>query len=158
MEETPSSANPVPTLPAPTLGLTLVTLGVADLERAIAFYTGLGLPRRAWDSKGVAFFAAGGVILSLFPRADLAADSGVADTPPTAFAGISLACNLYSEADVDTLLARAAALGARIVKPAQKTFWGGYAGYFADLDAHIWEVAFNPFVAFDDRGCLVMEA
>lgn len=149
MPETPS-AEP------PALALSLVTLGVADLPRAIAFYEALGLKRRARAYEGVAFFDANGAVLSLFPRADLAADACVADTAPAAFAGVGLACNVGSESEVDGVLARAASLGGRVTKPGQKVFWGGYAGYFADMDGHLWEVAFNPFVPFDGSGRLVL--
>lgn len=151
---------PAPDMPAPhtpALRLSLVTLGVSDLSRAIAFYEGLGLVRRARQYDGVAFFEAGGAVLSLFPRADLAADAGLPDGPAAEFAGSALACNLRGEREVDALLARAVALGARLVKPAQTVFWGGYSGYFADPDGHLWEVAFNPFVAFDAAGHLVLE-
>ncbi|WP_127090463.1 VOC family protein [Aquabacter cavernae] len=141
----------------PALRLTLVTLGVGDLARAIAFYDGLGLVRRARKYDGVAFFEVGGAVLSLFPRADLAADAGVADTPPSAFSGVALACNLTSPQEVDALLTRAAATGGRLVKAAQAVFWGGYSGYFADPDGHLWEVAFNPFTGFDVAGNLVLE-
>ncbi|MBA4791776.1 MAG: VOC family protein [Rhizobiales bacterium] len=141
----------------PALRLSLVTLGVSDLARSIGFYEGLGLVRRARKYEGVAFFEVGGAVLSLFPRADLAADAGVADTPASAFSGITLACNLSGPPEVDALLAHAAATGGRLVKAAEKVFWGGYSGYFADPDGHLWEVAFNPFAGFDAAGHLVLE-
>lgn len=139
----------------PHLRLSLVTLGVADLPRAVAFYETIGLERGARQYEGVAFFAAGGTVLSLFPRANLAADAGVADGP-SGFSGVTLACNLSSEAEVDALLVRAVESGGRLVKPGQKVFWGGYSGYFADPDGHLWEVAFNPFIAFDAAGNLTL--
>lgn len=141
---------------APIPRLSLVTLGVADLARAVAFYEGLGFARRARGYEGVAFFDAGGAVLSLFPRGDLAADAGVPDTGAPGFSGIALACNLASESEVDALLARAVALGADLVKPGQTVFWGGYSGYVRDPEGHLWEVAFNPFAPFDAAGHLVL--
>lgn len=124
--------------------LTLITLGVADVARARAFYEALGFKAARASQESVAFLPAGGVVLALWGRAALAEDAGVAETP-TGFAGIALAHNARSEADVDKALAEAAAAGAKLIKPAQKTFWGGYAGYFADPDGHLWEVAHNPY-------------
>lgn len=141
---------------SPRLRLSLVTLGVADMAQAITFYDGLGLVRRARGYEGVAFFEAGSAVLSLFPRGDLAADAGVPDTGAAGFPGITLACNLASETEVDALLARAVALGADLVKPGQSVFWGGYSGYFRDPDGYLWEVAFNPFAPFDAAGHLVL--
>ncbi len=138
------------------LRLSLVTLGVADLARAIAFYEALGLQRRARGYEGVAFFDAGGAVLSLFPRGDLAADAGLANGTLSGFSGLALACNVSSEAEVDDLLARAVSLGADLVKAGQTVFWGGYSGYFRDPDGHLWEVAFNPFAPFDAAGHLVL--
>ncbi len=132
--------------------LSLVTLGVADLSRALRFYRdGLGWPTTAADGDGVAFFNLGGVVLSLYPREKLAEDVMVAPSG-SGFAGITLAHNVASEAEVDEVLRTVAALGATIVKPAQKVFWGGYSGYFADPDGHLWEVAHNPFWKVDADG------
>lgn len=126
--------------------LSFVTLGVTDLARATAFYRDvLRLPQIAMpDGAGVAFFELGHTWLSLYPRAALAADAGVADSPAAAFPGFTLAHNVRSAAEVDTLLAEVAARGGRIVKPAQDAFWGGRSGYFADADGFLWEVAWNP--------------
>ncbi|KQO55808.1 MULTISPECIES: VOC family protein [unclassified Methylobacterium] len=123
--------------------LTLVTLGVADLARAVNFYEALGWTRSAYASEGVAFFQLGGLVLSLYPRAALAEDAGV---PPdgSGFRGFALAHNTASRDDADAVLAHAVRAGARLVKPAQDTFWGGYSGYFADPDGALWEVAWNP--------------
>lgn len=124
----------------------MVTLGVRDLARAVAFYkTGLGLPRMAFDSDSVAFFPLAGAWLGLYGRDALAEDAGV---PPTGsgFSGMALAHNVASRDDVDLLLAQVAAAGGRLVKPGQDMFWGGYSGYFADPDGHLWEVAWNPFM------------
>ena len=123
--------------------LSFVTLGVADLPRAVAFYRDvLGLPLLDLPA-GVAFFELGRTWLALFPRAELAADAGV-PAEGSGFAGFSLAHNVASPAAVDALLDTVRAGGGRIVKPGQHTGWGGYAGYFADPDGFLWEVAWNP--------------
>ena len=126
--------------------LSFVTLGVADLARATAFYREvLQLPQIAMpDGAGVAFFELGKTWLSLYPRAELARDAGVMDSPPAAFAGFSLAHNVRQRLDVDALLADIAARGGDIVKPAQDAFWGGRSGYFRDPAGFLWEVAWNP--------------
>ncbi|MCJ8142682.1 VOC family protein [Ancylobacter sp. A5.8] len=134
------------------LHLSLVTLGVSDLARAVAFYEALGLERKVKGATGAAFFMAGGVVLSLYPRHELAADAGVLDGRPGAFGGIALACNRASRAEVDTTLIRAVAAGGRALRPAQPTFWGGYSGYVADLDGHAWEIAHNPGFALGADG------
>lgn len=143
-------------LPAPALRLHLVTLGVQDLDRAVAFYTAMGLERRDLDTQGVAFFLAGHVVLSLYPRNRLADDATLADTPPQPFCGQTLACNVAQEEEVAAVIARAVAAGGTRVKPAQKVFWGGTSGYFADVDGHLWEVAHNPFFPFDADGRLTV--
>jgi catechol 2,3-dioxygenase-like lactoylglutathione lyase family enzyme len=130
--------------------ITLVTLGVDDLERAVAFYRdGLGLATQGivgkeFEHGAVAFFElAGGLRLALWPRASLAHDAGLALTPRSA-TSVALAHNVATKAEVDEVMGEAQRAGARIVKPAQDTFWGGYAGYFQDPDGHLWEVAWNP--------------
>jgi catechol 2,3-dioxygenase-like lactoylglutathione lyase family enzyme len=129
--------------------ITLVTLGVADLGRAVRFYgEGLGLPRREPQLTGVAFFRMAGAWLSLFPRDALAADATVA-SDGSGFRAFTLAHNVPSAADVDRVLAEAVAAGATLVKPAATASWGGYSGYFADPDGFLWEVAWNPHVTFD---------
>ena len=123
--------------------LSLVTLGVADLERSVRFYEQvLKLPRLS-TPPSVAFFELGKTWLSLYPRDLLAADAGV-PAAGSGFPGFSLAHNLRSEAEVDRLLAEVAAGGGRIVKPASRADWGGYSGYFSDPDGYLWEVAWNP--------------
>ncbi|WP_373388625.1 VOC family protein [Pseudomonas alcaligenes] len=130
--------------------LSVITLGVDDLERSLRFYRdGLGLLTdgivgQEFEHGAVAFFALqSGLRLALWPRRSLARDCGLPLGPgsPTNF---SLGHNLASRAAVDALMARAQAAGARIVKPAQDTFWGGYAGYFQDPDGHLWELVWNP--------------
>ena len=123
--------------------ITLITLGVADLERATVFYRdGLGLPTRG-DFDDVVFFVLEGVQLSLFQRDALATDAGVASTG-SGFSGITLAHNVESQAEVDDVLSQAERAGATIVLQPQKAEWGGCHGYFTDLDGHLWEVAYPP--------------
>ncbi|MFG1398822.1 VOC family protein [Roseixanthobacter pseudopolyaromaticivorans] len=150
-----SAAPSVPPA-APPLRLHLVTLGVAALPRAIAFYDALGLVRRDRGTQGVAFFEAGNVVLALFPRPALAADATMVDSGPGGFSGIALAFNVAGEGEVDATLAAAQAAGGTVVKAGQRVFWGGYSGYFTDPDGHVWEVAHNPFFPFDDAGRLVL--
>lgn len=124
--------------------LSLVTLGVADLARARRFYEdGLGWTRGNAE-EGVAFYQMPGSILALWPRPALAEDAGVEDAG-AAFSGVALAYNARSRAEVDAVLAEAVAAGGTLAKAAHETFWGGYSGYFADPDGHLWEVAHNPF-------------
>jgi uncharacterized protein len=135
--------------------ITLLTIGVDDLERSLAFYkTGLGLPTqgivgREFEHGAVAFFDLNGVKLAIWRRDDLAHDAGLRKTPPST-TEFSIAHNVRSEGEVAEVMGQAARAGATIVKPAQKTFYGGYAGYFADPDGHLWEVAFNPALLPDD--------
>jgi catechol 2,3-dioxygenase-like lactoylglutathione lyase family enzyme len=133
--------------------LSLVTLGVTDLEHAIAFYRDVVGWRPASLQDDVAFFDLGGVILGLWPHSQLAADEGMPGKDPGAYHGFSLAYNARSHEEVDAIFARLAELGARIAKPPLDTDWGGYSGYFADPDDHYWEVAWNPFwsVGVDGR-------
>ena len=131
--------------------LTLVTLGVADMVRARRFYEALGFNASAASQDSVTFFNAGGVVLGLFGRAALAEDAHVTDSPP-GFSGMSLAHIVASESEVDAVLAEAVAAGAKLLKPGQKVFWGGYSGYFSDPDGDLWEVAYNPFMPFDADG------
>ncbi len=130
--------------------VTLITLGVDDLDRAVAFYRdGLGLPTQGivgteFEHGAVAFFELQhGLKLALWPRTSLAHDSGIAPGPRSATEFV-LAHNVGSREEVEAVMAQAAAAGATIAKPAAETFWGGYAGYFQDPDGHLWEVAWNP--------------
>lgn len=138
--------------------LSLVTLGVADLARARRFYEdGLGWVRGN-DHAEVAFYQLGGMILALWSRAELAKDAQLPDAgAPGAFGGIALAYNARDKDEVHRVLDQASAAGATILKPAQDTFWGGYAGYFADPDGHPWEVAWNPFWTIGDDGAVRMK-
>lgn len=136
--------------------ITLLTLGVDDLDRAVAFYRdGLGLPTEGivgtgYEHGAVAFFAlAGGLKLALWPRASLAHDTGLPVGPASA-TEFAIAHNVGSREKVDAVMAEAAAAGAEIAKPAADTFYGGYAGYFRDPDGHLWEIAWNPAWQADD--------
>jgi catechol 2,3-dioxygenase-like lactoylglutathione lyase family enzyme len=136
--------------------ITMITLGVDDLERAVRFYRdGLGLETpgivgTAFEHGAVAFFQLqAGLQLALWPRASLAHDAGLVPSPPSP-TDACLAHNLASRDEVDIVMAQARAAGATIVKPAQDTFWGGYAGYFQDPDQHLWEVAWNPQLIPED--------
>jgi catechol 2,3-dioxygenase-like lactoylglutathione lyase family enzyme len=134
--------------------ISLVTLGVADLAAARGFYEALG-----WECKEVeetVFVQAGGSAVVLWAREKLAADAGVEDTGSDGFGGVGLAQNVHSPAEVDEVLAAATAAGATITKPAAETFYGGYAGYFADLDGHLWEIAHNPGFTLAEDGSLIL--
>jgi predicted lactoylglutathione lyase len=132
--------------------LTLITLGVEDVAKATAFYEKLGFVRSKKASEAsVSFFRAGSVVLALWSREAQKQDAN-AGKLWTGNGGIVVAQNVASEAEVDAMMAKAEAAGAKILKPAAKTFWGGYDGYFADADGHVWEVAFNPFWPLDDDG------
>ncbi len=133
--------------------ITLITLGVDDLERAVAFYRdGLGLPTKGIigtdiENGAVAFFdLQSGLKLSLWPRTSLAADSTLPLQAPSS-TDVSLAHNVASQAEVEAVMLQATKAGAKLVKSAQATSYGGYAGYFLDPDGHLWEVAFNPGLA-----------
>jgi catechol 2,3-dioxygenase-like lactoylglutathione lyase family enzyme len=130
--------------------LTVLTLGVDDLGAAVSFYRdGLGWPTEGvvgeeFEHGAVAFFDLQPELrLALWPRASIAHDTGL-PLEPAGATGFTLGHNVGSEAEVDAAMAKAAAAGATIVKPAQPTFYGGYAGYFRDPDGHVWEVVFNP--------------
>jgi hypothetical protein len=131
--------------------VTAITLGVADLARARRFYEeGLGW-RRGNDHVVVAFYQLPGMILSLFSRDSLAEDAKLPATG-SGFSGITIAHNCRDRAGVDAVLAQAEAAGATILKPAEDAAWGGYGGYFADPDGHVWEVAWNPGWPLDAEG------
>jgi predicted lactoylglutathione lyase len=129
--------------------LSFVTLGVADIERATAFYERLGWTL-ALDVQETVFFQAGGLGIILWGRDKLAADSGVQDSG--GWGGITLAHNVRSEAEVDALIDDARAAGATISREPAATFYGGYAGVFLDPDGHPWEIAFNPGMPLGDDG------
>lgn len=136
--------------------ITMITLGVDDLERAVAFYRdGLGLRTKGivgkeFEHGAVAFFELQqGVQLAVWPRASLAHDTGLPQSPPSA-TELSLGHNVNSREEVDAVFAEARAAGARVVKEPQDTFWGGYSAYFQDPDGHLWEITWNPQLVVSD--------
>jgi len=132
--------------------VSLVTLGVADLSRSRAFYEALGWRAGPGSGDDVVFFQAGGMVLALWNREALAADSGVTDGG--GWGGVTLAHNVRSPAEVDAVLEAAGAAGAAIPRAGGKTFWGGYSGVFVDPGGHPWEVAHNPFWTVGDDGSI----
>ena len=130
--------------------VSLVTLGVRDLAGARAFYETLGWRTNAAPDDDVVFFQAGGMIIALWGRAELAEDSGVEDSG--GWGGITLAHNVRSPAEVDAVIAEAEAAGATVTRPGAATFWGGYSGAFTDPDGHAWEVAHNPHWTLAEDG------
>ena len=130
--------------------VSLITLGVADLRRARAFYEALGWHTNAGPEDDVIFFQAGGMIVGLWGRDQLAQDSGVEDNG--GWGGVALAMNVSSPAEVDAVLDEARAVGAKVPREGADTFWGGYSGLFIDLDGHPWEVAHNPHWTLDPDG------
>lgn len=133
--------------------ITLLTLGVSDLERSVAFYRdGLGFKTKGivgkeFENGAVAFFnLQSGLKLALWPRKSIAADTGLPMQAASA-TELTIGHNVASQEEVDAVIEQAARAGARIIKPAKATFWGGYAGYFQDPDGHVWEIAFNPDLA-----------
>lgn len=137
--------------------LHIVTLGVSDLKRSHEFYSQtLGWKPAGPSSEAISFFQAGGAVLALFPREELAKDALV-PSEGQGFAGFTLAQNARSEAEVDELIRDLKAKGVKILKEPQKVSWGGYSSYFADPDGNCWEVAYNPFFPFDENGNLKLE-
>lgn len=135
--------------------VSLITLGVDDLDRAHVFYESLGW--RGQRTADTVFFQAGGLAVVLWGRTALAADAGVPDPDPgRRFSGIALAHNVRSRDEVDAVIASAERAGARITSPAADTFYGGYAGYFADPEGHLWEIAHNPGFTLLEDGSLVL--
>ena len=133
--------------------LTVITLGVADLERATEFYRAVLDTPPNTNNEGVTFIELPGTWLALYPLGDLAKDISP-DIPVvrSAFSGVTLAHNARSKEDVIAIMQRAESAGARIVKQVQDTFWGGFSGYFADPDGHYWEVAWGPMFWFTGNG------
>lgn len=134
--------------------VSLVTLGVEDLERARAFYRdGLGLPLSSVSNEDIAFFRTGGAVLAIFPYKSLAEDVGLSPEGE-GFRRVSLAHNVAEREQVDEMLEEAVVVGTTLVKPAEDASWGGRSGYFADPDGHLWEVAWNPYFPFAADGTL----
>ena len=139
-------------MPSVEQRLSLVTLGVRDLERARRFYEALGWTTGAAPADDVVFFQAGGTILALWDRANLAEDTAVSDSG--GWGGVTLAHNVRSPAEVDAVLAEARAAGATVARPGAETFWGGDSGVFVDPDGHAWEVAHNPHWTLSEDGSI----
>src|SRR5665213_3081088 len=133
--------------------VSLITLGVADLDRSRRFYEGLGW-RRGNRDDGVVFFQIPGGVLALWDRGALAAETGLPDGG--GFGGVALAYNARSRSEVDAVISEVERAGARVLRGPAETFWGGYSGYFADPDGHPWEVAHNPVWSFDAQGGVVL--
>ena len=137
--------------------VSLITLGVADVAEATAFYERLGWKRSEANSNdSVSFFQLGGIIFGLYGAQALADDIGIEYSDRIGFNNVALAYNARSKPEVDQVLEQARAAGAVLVKRAADTFWGGYAGYFDDPDGHHWEVAWNPFFPIDDTGAITL--
>jgi predicted lactoylglutathione lyase len=133
--------------------VSLVTLGVRDLDRARAFYEALGWTTGAQPDDDTVFFQAGGMVVALWDRAKLATDSAV-DDDPGGWGGITLAHNVGSPAEVDAILAEARAAGGAVPREGAETFWGGYSGLFVDPEGHRWEVAHNPHWTIAEDGTI----
>jgi uncharacterized protein len=131
--------------------ISIVTLGVADLERSRSFYERLGWRRSGASSDGVVFFQAGGMALALYPRTELAKDANV-PADGGGFAGVTIEYNARNREEVDGVLREAETAGAKVLKSAQEAFWGGYSGYFSDPDGFAWEIAWNPSFAIAEDG------
>jgi uncharacterized protein len=129
----------------------LITLGVDDFEKSVNFYEkGLGWEKSKSSMDELALFPLGGITLALYPRQLLADDATIMNVKSD-FSGITISYNAKSENEVDEVLKEVEKIGAKIIKPAQKVFWGGYSGYFKDLDGHLIEVAYNPFWELDEN-------
>jgi len=137
--------------------ISMITLGVSNIAEATAFYERLGFKRSSQSQDAVTFMQAGAAVLGLFGRDALKEDAR-ADSVWTGNGGTAVAMNCAGEAQVDAMMAQAEAAGAQILKPAERVFWGGYSGYFADPDGHAWEVAFNPFWPLDETGRIDLPA
>ncbi len=137
--------------------LHLITLGVRNFENSYKFYTEtLGWKPASASQDDVAFFQTSGVVLAIYPRERLAEDALISPKG-SGFSGITLAYNAQSESEVDEIIKDLKSKGVNIIKEPQKVFWGGYSSYFADPDDYRWEVAYNPFFAFDENGNLKLD-
>jgi len=137
--------------------ISLVTLGVEDVARATEFYEKLGWKKSSASQDSVTFIQLKGTVLGLFSREALARDAQIENTPK-GFSGVTLAHNVTSERGVDAVFKFALSCGATEVKKPEKVFWGGYSGYFADPDGHLWEIAYNPFFPLNAEGHVVLES
>ncbi len=135
--------------------VTLITLGVDDLERSARFYADLGW-KSARGQEGIVFYQINGMVLGLFGRGSLAEDQGRPDAT-LGTGAMTLAQNYRNTEEVDAAYAKAISVGATALKAPQDVFWGGYSGYYADPDGHVWEIAYNPFWPLDDDGSLTLQ-
>lgn len=136
--------------------VTLITLGVHDLAKSGAFYDGWGWSRHARSQDGLTLYQMNGAALALFTLNELAADQNRPEAE-LGHGAVTLAQNCADRAEVDAVFAAALSAGGRAVKPPQEVFWGGYSGYLADPDGHIWEIAHNPFWPLDADGALTLQ-
>lgn len=137
--------------------INIITLGVEDIIKAKIFYEKwLGKHPSSAGNEHIVFFQVGAIVIALYHRAALAEDANREADDCNCFPGLTLAFNVSSTDKVDEAIARAKVAGADVVKPPQYVFWGGYSGYFADLDGFLWEVAWNPFIPLDANGALVL--
>jgi len=134
--------------------VSLIALGVQDVARATKFYEDLGWqPSKTASNEHITFFQLGCTTLGLYSLASLSDESGQ-PLPSDGFGGVTLAYNTRSKEEVDQVLKEAESAGGRIAKPGADAFWGGYVGYFTDLDGHVWEVTWNPFFTIEDNGAI----
>jgi catechol 2,3-dioxygenase-like lactoylglutathione lyase family enzyme len=134
----------------------LITLGVNNFQKSVDFYeNGLGWKKSPTSVGDLALFPLGGMILALYPKHLLAEDATI-ENEGSGFSGIAISYNAKSEKEVEEVLEQVKDLGATIVKPAQKVFWGGYSGYYRDLDGYLFEVAYNPFWELDEKGDIIL--
>jgi len=137
--------------------ISLITLGVADLQRAVVFYERIVGWKPESSPPGVVFFDLNGVVFALWPHDELAKDMGTIASNVPFYRGYALAHNVRSEQEVDAIFARLKNNGATVIKQPQKAFWGGYSGYFSDPDGHTWEIAYNPFWTIREDGRVSMK-
>lgn len=141
--------------------LSIITLGVHDLIRARQFYEkGLQWKVAEASNEDIVFFQLNGIALALYPWEKLAEDTtlgSIKDTNEIAFRGTTLAYNVSDKPTVLSILSKAEQAGGKIIKPAQDVFWGGFSGYFSDIDGHLWEVAFNPFCQPNEKGDYILD-
>ncbi|MTI85904.1 MAG: VOC family protein [Firmicutes bacterium] len=136
--------------------ISIITLGVENLQRSLSFYKdGLGWKTSKVSNELIAFFPLNVIVLALYPKQALADDIKVSSAG-SSFSGITLAYNVKSTEEVDEVLRTVEEFGAKIMKQAEKVFWGGYSGYFADPDGHLWEVAYNPYFDFDENNNIIL--
>lgn len=139
--------------------ISMITLAVADLERSRRFYeTGLGWVVVSGETEGIVCFQLGGIVLALYGRAAFCEDVGLGDSDAAAPPTVALAHNTRAREEVDRVIETALAAGARLQKPAADAFWGGYSGYIADPDGHVWEIAWNPFSPIAEDGRFLWQA